>query len=117
MTVKECYAAMGGNYDEAFTRLRSDERIARFLKKLLDDGSFALLETSLETKDVETAFRAAHTLKGVCMNLSVTTLFESTNAITEALRGRTEYGDELKAMFEKVKADYSRTIDSINRLD
>lgn len=117
MTVQECYAAIGGNYDEAFSRLRSDERVARFLKKLLDDGSFALLRDSLASKDLETAFRAAHTLKGVCMNLSVTRLFESTNAITEALRGRTDYGDDLVAMFEKVKADYECTVDGISKLD
>ena len=35
MNVRECYAAMGGNYDEVFSRLRTDERITKFLFRVL----------------------------------------------------------------------------------
>ena len=53
MTVRECYEAMGANYDEVFSRLRSDERIVRFLIKVAEDGSYALLCRSLEEKYME----------------------------------------------------------------
>lgn len=116
MTVKECYEEMGGNYDEVISRLRTDERVLRFLGKVHDDGSFALLGTSLADGNMEEAFRAAHTLKGVCMNLALTRLFTSANAITEALRGRAEYGADLEPLYDTLKHDYERTMASIEKL-
>ena len=74
MTLQECYAAMGGNYEEVLGRLRSDRLIQKFVLKFLDDGSYDLLCRSLEEKNYEEAFRAAHTIKGVCQNLSITKL-------------------------------------------
>ena len=117
MDVKECYAALGGNYEEVFSRLRTDERIVKFLNRVLEDKSMELLTSSLESRNMEEAFRAAHTIKGVCMNLSLTRLFESSNKLTEALRGRTEYGDDIEPLLEKVKEDYKVTADSIKKLN
>ena len=49
MTVKECYEEMGASYDEVFGRLRTDERIAKFLRRVADDKSMELLESSIAT--------------------------------------------------------------------
>lgn len=116
MTVKECYETMGADYNDVLSRLRTDERIARFLLKVLDDGSFALLTKSLEEKNVEEAFRAAHTIKGVCMNLSLSKLYASSVQLTETLRNRHEYGDDIPPLYEAVKADYEFTMDCIRNL-
>ncbi len=116
MTVRECYEAMGANYDEAFSRLRSDERIVRFLIKVAEDGSYALLCRSLEEKNMEEAFRAAHTLKGICLNLSLTRLQESASKLTEALRGKTEYTPETVPLFEQVRVDYACAVENIRKL-
>lgn len=116
MTVQECYKAIGGNYEDVISRLRTDERVTRFLGKVADDGSFKLLEESLQTRNIEEAFRAAHTLKGVCMNLSLTTLGRSSTALTEALRGRTEYGDDIPPLMEAVRRDYETTVSAIRAL-
>ena len=62
MTVKECYEEMGASYDEVFGRLRTDERIAKFLRRVADDKSMELLESSIATGNAEEAFRAAHTI-------------------------------------------------------
>ena len=35
MTVKECYDAMGADYEDVFARLRKDERIQKFLLKVI----------------------------------------------------------------------------------
>ena len=86
MTIKECYDAFGGNYDEVVSRLRTDERVEKFLLRVADDGSYKLLCESIATGNADEAFRAAHTLKGVCMNLSITRLAESASALTEVLR-------------------------------
>ena len=114
MTVKECYAALEGNYDEVLGRLMAEDRIRRFALKFLNDGSFELLKTSLADKDQETAFRAAHTLKGVCQNLSFTKLYLSSSSATEALRG----GDfeQAEQLFEQLTADYHQTIAALQSL-
>ena len=116
MTVKECYEVMKGDYDDVMSRLRTDERIKKFLLKVLSDPSFTNLCNALENKDVEEAFRAAHTLKGVCKNMSLTGLAYSASNLTEALRGKTEIGDDVDALFKKVKKDYALTMACIQML-
>lgn len=116
MTVKECYEVMKGDYDDVISRLRTDERVKKFLLKVLDDASYATLCSALERQDIEEAFRAAHTLKGVCKNLSLTNLAYSASNLTEALRGRQEYGDDIDPLFKKVKKDYSLTMACIQML-
>ena len=44
--------------------------IQRFTLKFLEDQSYLQLKQALENKNYEDAFRSAHTLKGVCQNLS-----------------------------------------------
>ena len=46
MTVKECYETMGADYDGVVSRLRTDERVRKFLLKVLNDKSYELLCTS-----------------------------------------------------------------------
>ena len=71
MDVKQCYEKMGGDYDDVMSRLRTDERIKKFLLKVAEDKSFDNLCENLKTRNIEEAFRAAHTLKGVGLNLSL----------------------------------------------
>ena len=117
MTVKECYEAFGGNYEEVISRLRTDERVAKFLRRVLDDGSYQLLIDSVATNNVDEAFRAAHTLKGVCGNLSITQFGESSSALCEYLRENRVIDGEVMKMLEPVKADYELTVSSIRQLD
>ena len=116
MTVKECYEVMKGDYDDVISRLRTDDRVKKFLLKVLDDTSFSTLCKALEEKNIEEAFRAAHTLKGVCKNLSIDNLAYSASNLTEALRGRKDYGDDIDPLFKKVKKDYALTMACIQML-
>ena len=103
MTIEECYAALGGNYSNAMGRLQ----------KFTDDGTFALLRDSLAGGNKEDAFRAAHTMKGMCQNLSFDLLAESSAALTEALRaGDMEEG---KRLFPAVERDYAVTVKAIQQ--
>lgn len=116
MTVEECYNAFGGDYQDAFSRLRSDERLVKYLLKAKDDGSFKLLKEALDARNMEEAFRAAHTIKGVCLNLSITVLGQSSQKITEALRGRVEYGEDLIPLYEEVRKDYENFAQCVEKL-
>ena len=111
MTLEACYAAMGADYSDVLSRLRSERLIQKFVLKFLDDKSFELLSSSLESGSYEEAFRASHTIKGMCQNLSFTTLMHSSSELTEALRnGPTP---EVPSLFEKVSADYEMTVSTI----
>ena len=67
MEVRACYEEMGSNFDEVLSRLGSEQMVQRFAIKFLNDKSYETLEAALKEKDVDSAFRAAHTLKGVCV--------------------------------------------------
>ncbi len=115
MNLKECYSALGGNYESVLSRLMTEKLVNRFVLKFLNDASYENLVNSLKDENIEEAFRAAHTLKGVCQNLSFDRLFESSNAITEVLRdGNITMANEI---LPKVEFDYKQTIDAIKNLD
>lgn len=109
---------MKGDYDDVMSRLRTDDRVRKFLLKVPDDPSYSQLCTAMQERNVEEAFRAAHTLKGVSKNLSLTGLAYSSSNLTEALRGKTEFPDpeEIDPLFKKVKKDYSLTTACIQML-
>lgn len=86
MTIRECYEAMGGDYEEVLARLEKEEWIQRFALKFLEDPNYGILCAAMEEGNLEEAFRAAHTLKGGSLNLGFKKLQESSHEITEALR-------------------------------
>ena len=71
MTIKECYDAMGADYQNTLNRFPNEAFIKKFVLKFLDDNSYANLKEAIAAGNVEEAFRAAHTLKGVCLNLDL----------------------------------------------
>ena len=114
MTIQECYQSLGGNFAEVQQRLPSDRLIKRFITKFLDDGSYAELSQAMASGQREQAFRAAHTLKGVCANLSFTRLLTSVSALTDLLRQESDaISESAAAVLTDVTRDYSQTISAI----
>ena len=111
MTLQECYAILGGDYAEVSARLPSEKFIQKFVLKFLEDKTYGLLTESWEGGNDEEAFRAAHTIKGMCQNLGFARLEESSSALTEALRGGRS--PEAPTLYEKVLADYETTAGAI----
>ena len=115
MTLEQMYAAIGGDYKGVMERLPNADFVRRFALKFLQDDSFPNLKKALEAQDAPTAFRAAHTLKGVCQNLGFSNLYAPTYTLTETLRaGQLEGTQE---QFAKVAEQYKRTVDAIRALD
>ena len=96
-------------------RLRSEERILKFLKMVLKDTSFKDLCDAMEEQDYEKAFRAVHTLKGVLLNLGLTVQGRYAAALTEALRGRQE-NEEIKPLFTQLVSSYGEMCSAIKEL-
>lgn len=114
MNLRECYEYLDGDYEAVLSHLRKEELVRKFLYLFLSDDSYERLVRSLQTGDDGEAFRAVHTLKGICQNLSFTRLYNSSVALTEALRyGRS--GD-ISGLAEQVREDYQRTVEAIQRM-
>ena len=67
----------------------------------------------MENKNFEGSFRGAHTLKGVCQNLSFDLLYEASHELAELLRDRTGAQPGIPEAMEKVTEAYEMTIDAI----
>ena len=126
MTLKDCYMQMGADYEETVQRLRSESLIQRIILKFPQDPSYqelcqALADGALEairfyvsfacSFAFEVAFRAAHTLKGVCQNLGFKNLYEPSAELTERLRPLQE--TETDDLMQKVTEEYNRTVKAI----
>lgn len=114
MTVRESYEKIGSNFDEVLRRLGSEALVKRFALKFLNDTSFQDLKDALVKKDGETAFRAAHTLKGVCLNLGFDNLYPSSKDLTELLRAGSMDGYE--ELFAEVEKEYNRTCEALRKV-
>ena len=115
MSLKECYDKMGADYEDVLSRLRSEVLVRKFALKFLDDDSYANLKAAMESGNAPEAFRGAHTLKGVAVNLGFTALYNVSSALTEKLRSQ-EY-DNLDGLITDVKKQYDIVIEAIAALD
>lgn len=115
MDIKQCYESFGGDYEDAYMRLLTDERIEKFLKKFVEIDDVGKLEAALSEKDYGEAFMRAHDLKGTSSNLGFTELYKSSSVLCEELRGG-EPKCDVTAMFEKVRADCDSIYTAVGQL-
>lgn len=119
MDIKKFYTAIGGDYEGVISRLLKDERVEKFVLMFAGDPSYKNLTDALAAGEYKEAFRAAHTLKGICQNLGFTELYEADCEITEALRGAADGGevvtDGLDALLSEVTKKYNETINAIEK--
>lgn len=115
MNVKKCYEIMNGDYDDVKSRFLTDARIRRFALLFLSDGSMEGLRAAMLEKDCEKGFQAAHTLKGVCLNLGFTGLYAPVMRITEMLR-EADF-DSAAAEMPGVETAYESTVRALHELE
>lgn len=103
----------GINPDSAIERFMGNEALyIKYLLRFADDDNYQKLCRSMEKEDCKSAFMAAHTLKGVCGNLSITRM-------EQLLRNQVEYlrnGDLKKAsnMMEPLEKEYESVRNAID---
>ncbi len=106
---KETLLRAGVNLDEALERfMGNEELLLRFLKKFTNDPSYQSLSKAMNEE-------AAHALKGVCGNLSISRLFELVCKEVELLRGGNG-GEEAKQCYLEVVAEYEKVIAELEKL-
>lgn len=101
-------AAYGIDLPDAMDRMDNDiDLYKRLAFKYLNNSNYADLVAALEVQDFDSAYSAAHTLKGVSGNLSFAQLYKVSAAMSDALhQGESQAAesmmDDLKAAHEKV---------------
>ena len=109
---RTCLEEAGINVEDALARFMNNEGLMlKFLLRFPQDPNFQLLREAMDKQDLQGAYNAAHTLKGVAGNLSLTGLMAAVSAVVEDLRG----GD-LAAAADKLPhltQQYLRTVEAV----
>lgn len=116
MNVREFYAAVGGDYDEAMGRLLNEKRIIKYLRKLPDTGDVAGMNEAFAAGNWEDAFRFSHNVKGVSLNLSLTSLAESAAELCDTVRHGAPQVD-FSGMLTAVNEKYDLTVKAIGEIE
>lgn len=98
----------GVDVDTAIKRFMGKEDLyIKFLAKYQNDESATNIEKYLAEKNVEEAFKSAHTLKGVAGNLGLDPIAKHASEMVELLRGKKQMDeidtDQLKSVSEELK--------------
>ena len=115
MKLTELYEKLGGSCTDVLQRIPSEQMLLKFVKLYPADPSEGQLEAAVEAKDWQTAFRAAHTLKGVAQNLGFAQLARDADALTEHLRGASPLTQP--ALLEAVKTSHAQVLHTLEELD
>lgn len=118
MNIQEFYAAIGVDYREPLRRFAGSEKmLTKFLVKAAGDPTYDNLARFLAQPDYPEAFRAAHTLKGICLNLDLKPLLEASSELTELLREKSAPDlSRVEPAMEAVTAAYNQVISLLSDL-
>lgn len=116
MTVKEFYDTIGSDYNAALSRLMDDAFITKLLGKFKADHNYADLVATMDAGDGKAAFVAAHTLKGLALNMGLDSLGNAASELTEALRGDAPDVEKGKTLLPAVVAEYKKVNDALVQL-
>lgn len=95
----------GVNMECVMGRFMGNEALyIKFLKRFMEDESFQTMQEQFKKGNLEEAFKAAHTLKGLTANLGLDGIMVSVVPITEKLRAGSE--DGVKELMEQVAREY-----------
>lgn len=110
MTLEEFYTAVGGDLASVRGRLVNDDRISKFLGIFFQDPTYNTLVETYSAGDLEGAFRAAHTLKGIGRDLGLVSISEPASELADMLRpnadGVPSDPDSAPPKYEQVKEAY-----------
>ena len=91
MLTLEALAQAGANINEGVERCMGNEEFyLKMVNLSLQDANFEKLRSAIDGGDMDGAFEAAHALKGIYGNLSLTPLYHPIQEMTELLRARTD---------------------------
>lgn len=107
MNMRAIYDEIGGDYEAVLQRVYREENIIMLLPMLLEDDSYEKFIQYMDNCDYEHAIEEIHGLKGICSNLSLTSLYDISVDILAGLRtGDIEHAKmrqkDLTACYDKI---------------
>lgn len=120
MTIRELYAEIGGNYDQAVKVMKMEKLIDRYVRKLKNSHLDESLAAAGAAMNGAQLFESAHAMKGVCANLGFDALAKAADEITEEFRPgnpRSLTDDEVKAKLANIAAMYDRAVKAIEKYE
>lgn len=114
MEFREIFENYGGDYDNTMDRFVKQESLyLRLLGMVFEDENLDKLRKALADQNLDAAFEAAHTLKGVVSSMGLEPLSEAVTSILDPLRKRLpdpEYPQKLAAVeteFDRARQLYA----------
>lgn len=105
---REIFETYGANYQSTMDRFVGNETLyLKFLDMLFQDENLQILKESIETGNLEEAFGAAHTLKGVTANMGLTPLYDAVCEMIEPLRKK-EVRDDYLIMYQNIETEFKK---------
>ena len=117
MTLRELYATIDGDYDQALKVLRVERLLDKHIRRLTTSGAVDKLVACADAMDPHELFESAHAVKGLCANLGLIKLSDLASDIAEEYREgneRTLTDDEVKDKLALIAELYDRTVKGIN---
>lgn len=115
MNLEKLYQEMGGDMADAVRRWAARPRWSPFPADVRRRRHLRHAQAAMSAGDVQRAFRAAHTLKGLAANLGLVQLGQAASALTEALRGSDM--QRASALYPETAAAYREACAAIGDLD
>jgi len=111
MLTIEKLRAYGANVDEGMGRCMNNEAFyLRLVNMAADDGGFEKLRAAMESGDRKESFEAAHALKGMLGNLSLTPVCRPASELTELLRSETGNAEDGGPLLEEILAQREKLL-------
>ena len=112
-TLSEFYEEIGGDIMNVLERLEDIETVEMFVLEFPSDPSYSMLLKSLQENDLKSAFRAAHTLKGISYTLGFQSLGDCAAKLCEKLR---EVMLPSATVMQQLEKEYNRVLTAIKKL-
>lgn len=117
MNCLDFYDGLGADSANVVRRLGNETFVRKYLKKFAEDTTVGDLNRYVAEKEYENAFRAAHTVKGLALNLELLPLNGIIVDLTEILRKAVpESDDKIKSLLLAFNKEYNTIIQKINML-
>lgn len=108
-TLKEDLIALGIDYNKAWNVFLENRILSGVLYQFPDDPQLDTLLAATKDHDVKKAFKAAHTLKGLCGNLGLNNLLKPILPLVEILRK--DSFDGIDSLLNELVIQHKKTCD------
>lgn len=116
MTLQELRNVIDIDVDGSLVRFSNMEAMyLKYLKRFINEPTYETLLSAISAQDFASIETAAHTLKGICGNLGLNSLFNDFNAIVKAVR---EHNNELALQLcDEIAPKIAQTREALSQLN